>query len=305
MPFERDLLEKETSLAVNAKNAYRYGFQGQEMDDEIKGEGNSVNFSYRMHDPRVGRFFAVDPLAWKYPHNSPYAFSENIVIDHIELEGLEKSNIKHAKQRAIIRVRRDFSGAGWFGKLFGLSRGKYIKNTVRPGRFKSSGNHKNEDIKTGKEDINTDPNRTGKAPDPREEQKKKIENDESEEAQEQEIEFQIPFEPASDKISEMDVLKEMKDFLGDSDNEIINIEIITETLDPRRTKDGNENQTYGIVIQGKDKKTSNTKDLLDARAKVLGEHIRGRTKRKNKYESSTSTTVKITYKEKPSDDEDH
>jgi RHS repeat-associated protein len=69
---------------------YRYGFQGQEMDDELKGEGNSLNYTYRMHDPRVGRFFAVDPLAPKYPHNSPYAFSENRVLDCIELEGLEK-----------------------------------------------------------------------------------------------------------------------------------------------------------------------------------------------------------------------
>jgi RHS repeat-associated protein len=67
----------------------RHGFQGQEMDDEIKGEGNSVNYTYRMHDPRIGRFFAIDPLSPKYPHNSPYAFSENRVIDGIELEGLE------------------------------------------------------------------------------------------------------------------------------------------------------------------------------------------------------------------------
>jgi RHS repeat-associated protein len=68
---------------------YRYGFQGQEKDDEVKGEGNSINYKYRMHDPRIGRFFAVDPLAPKYPHNSPYAFSENRVIDGVELEGLE------------------------------------------------------------------------------------------------------------------------------------------------------------------------------------------------------------------------
>ena len=43
-----------------------------------------------MHDPRVGRFFAVDPLAKQYPWNSPYAFSENRLIDAVELEGLEK-----------------------------------------------------------------------------------------------------------------------------------------------------------------------------------------------------------------------
>jgi len=68
---------------------YRYGFQAQESDDEVKGDGNSVNYKYRMHDPRLGRFFAVDPLAPKYPHNSPYAFSENKVIAWGELEGLE------------------------------------------------------------------------------------------------------------------------------------------------------------------------------------------------------------------------
>jgi RHS repeat-associated protein len=68
---------------------YRYGFQGQLLDDEVKGNGNSLNYKYRMHDPRIGRFFAVDPLASDFPWNSSYAFSENRVIDAIELEGAE------------------------------------------------------------------------------------------------------------------------------------------------------------------------------------------------------------------------
>jgi RHS repeat-associated protein len=69
---------------------YRYGFQGQEKDDEIKGgEGKSLNYTFRMHDPRVGRFLSLDPLAKQYPFNSPYAFAENRVIDGIELEGGE------------------------------------------------------------------------------------------------------------------------------------------------------------------------------------------------------------------------
>jgi RHS repeat-associated protein len=75
----------------------RHSFQGQEQDPEIKGEGNSINYTYRMHDPRVGRFFTLDPLAPAYPHNSPYAFSENRVIDKIELEGLEAWEPKNAK----------------------------------------------------------------------------------------------------------------------------------------------------------------------------------------------------------------
>ena len=42
-----------------------------------------------MHDPRVGRFFARDPLEPKYPELSPYQFSSNTPIMAIELEGLE------------------------------------------------------------------------------------------------------------------------------------------------------------------------------------------------------------------------
>jgi len=76
-------------------DGYRYSFQGQEHDDEVKGEGNSVNYKYRMHDPRLGRFFAVDPLAAKYAHNSTYSFCENKVIHCIELEGLEAWEVKN------------------------------------------------------------------------------------------------------------------------------------------------------------------------------------------------------------------
>jgi RHS repeat-associated protein len=68
---------------------YRYGFQGQERDDEIRGGGMSYNYEYRMHDPRVGRFLSVDPLSPDYPWNSPYAFSENRLVDGIDLEGRE------------------------------------------------------------------------------------------------------------------------------------------------------------------------------------------------------------------------
>ncbi|MBL7900104.1 MAG: hypothetical protein JNJ99_16305 [Crocinitomicaceae bacterium] len=72
---------------------YRYSFQGQEKDDEVVGASNSINYTYRMHDVRVGRFFAVDPLAGYYAWNSPYAFSGNQVIHAVELEGLESNVI--------------------------------------------------------------------------------------------------------------------------------------------------------------------------------------------------------------------
>ena len=42
-----------------------------------------------MHDPRLGRFFAIDPLFKEYPNYTPYSFSGNKVIASVEFEGLE------------------------------------------------------------------------------------------------------------------------------------------------------------------------------------------------------------------------
>lgn len=75
---------------LNDPIGYRFGFQGQEGDNEINGEGNSYAFKYRIHDPRLGRFLSVDPLAKDYAWNSTYAFAENSPIAFMDLEGLER-----------------------------------------------------------------------------------------------------------------------------------------------------------------------------------------------------------------------
>ena len=82
-------MEERTGSA----EGYRFGFQGQETDDEVYGAENAVSFKYRVHDARIGRFLSLDPLAPEYPWNSPYAFSENRVTDAVELEGLESFKI--------------------------------------------------------------------------------------------------------------------------------------------------------------------------------------------------------------------
>lgn len=71
----------------------RWKFQGQEHIDDLALNWDS--FKWRNHQPDIGRFFNVDPLAEKFVHNSTYAFSENHVTSHIELEGLEKLSIKN------------------------------------------------------------------------------------------------------------------------------------------------------------------------------------------------------------------
>ncbi len=62
-----------------------------------------------MHDPRIGRFFAVDPLAYKFPFYSPYHFSSNSVILSKELEGLESSVILNYPELTI-EIQADQNG---------------------------------------------------------------------------------------------------------------------------------------------------------------------------------------------------
>jgi len=69
---------------------YRYGFNGMERDDEVKGRGNSYDFGARMYDSRLGRFFAVDDSTKKYPFLSPYLFAGNKPIAAIDKNGDEE-----------------------------------------------------------------------------------------------------------------------------------------------------------------------------------------------------------------------
>ncbi len=57
---------------------YRYGFNGKENDNEVKGDGNQQDYGERVYDPRTGRFYSVDPLAHKFTSWSPYnAMADN------------------------------------------------------------------------------------------------------------------------------------------------------------------------------------------------------------------------------------
>ena len=83
---------KAAGKLENKKNK----FQGQEYNDDLGID--MYEFKYRMDDPQTGRFWQVDPLADKYVHNSTYAFSENKVTSHVELEGLEAVEVSTVTQ---------------------------------------------------------------------------------------------------------------------------------------------------------------------------------------------------------------
>lgn len=68
---------------------YRYGYNGMEKDDEVKGDNNSYDFGARMYAPRIGRWLSLDPLMAKYPNQSPYAAFNNNPIYFSDPKGFE------------------------------------------------------------------------------------------------------------------------------------------------------------------------------------------------------------------------
>jgi RHS repeat-associated protein len=67
--------------------AYRYGFNGKENDNEVKGAGNQLDFGARIYDSRLGRWFSPDPLEAKFTSFSPYNYSLNSPIIFKDIDG--------------------------------------------------------------------------------------------------------------------------------------------------------------------------------------------------------------------------
>ncbi|MCX6263177.1 MAG: hypothetical protein NTZ47_01365, partial [Bacteroidetes bacterium] len=83
---------------------YRYGFNGKENDNEVKGEGNQQDYGMRIYDGRIGKFLSVDPLTSHYPFYTPYAFAGNKPIQYVDLDGTEETLYGLAKDGAFGRT---------------------------------------------------------------------------------------------------------------------------------------------------------------------------------------------------------
>ena len=78
---------------------YRYGFNGKERDDEVKGAANQIDYGMRVYDPRIARFLSIDPLASKYPWYTPYQYAGNMPVWMTDLDGAEPNPSQYLDQR--------------------------------------------------------------------------------------------------------------------------------------------------------------------------------------------------------------
>ncbi|WP_295121516.1 RHS repeat-associated core domain-containing protein [uncultured Chitinophaga sp.] len=78
---------------------YRYGFNGKENDNEVKGEGNQQDYGMRIYNARLGKFLSVDPITNHYPELTPYQFASNTPLQGIDLDGMELLKVNSSAYR--------------------------------------------------------------------------------------------------------------------------------------------------------------------------------------------------------------
>ena len=82
--------EQPDEEAVAANGRYRFGFNGMEKDDEVYGAtGTSYTTEFRGYDPRIGRWWSVDPES-SHPLMigiSPYGYCYNNPTVFVDKEG--------------------------------------------------------------------------------------------------------------------------------------------------------------------------------------------------------------------------
>ncbi len=108
---EQNILLSEKSCA----DPYRFGYQGSEKDNEVSGEGNSYTTEFRQLDPRLGRWFSVDPVF--QPWQSPYTSMDNNPIGLNDVLGDKTGDKDTKKINGVDHDRTELSGDPGVGEM--------------------------------------------------------------------------------------------------------------------------------------------------------------------------------------------
>ncbi len=86
--------------AWSSGSEYRYGFNGQEQDDEVYGNGNLNTAEFWGYDARLGRRWNLDPIC--QTSLSPYATMDNNPIGKNDINGDRADEPRGKARKSII-----------------------------------------------------------------------------------------------------------------------------------------------------------------------------------------------------------
>ncbi|MBP2833293.1 hypothetical protein J8281_13950 [Aquimarina sp. U1-2] len=119
------------------REPYRYGYQGQEVDDET----GKPAFELRLYDPRINRWLTPDPYG---EYHSPYLSMGNNWISNVDPDGGCVSCLPSFETLQSIGDAAFFSSTGFFnsGTLLdevAITDGFYLGNHIAPAISELSG----------------------------------------------------------------------------------------------------------------------------------------------------------------------
>jgi len=133
-------------------NEYRYGFNGHEKSDEIKGKGNSYTADFWEFDPRVGKRWNPDPVV--KVGETPYSAFSNNPIWLIDLKGADTTVNTPGKGTIDLPTGATFTTFKKDDKEFGIKAGDVSSITYNGhnysslfSRMKFKGYYDDEDVK--------------------------------------------------------------------------------------------------------------------------------------------------------------
>jgi RHS repeat-associated protein len=111
-PFGVELKGRNFSKTGSSEK-FRFGYQGSEKDDEVKGEGNSYTTFFRQLDPRLGMWFSIDPVT--QPWQSTYCSMNNNPIKNNDFRGDEVpiTSTNKSDRKAFCKLLHDITGGSY------------------------------------------------------------------------------------------------------------------------------------------------------------------------------------------------
>lgn len=117
---------------LQEKIEYRFAFNGKEKDNETYGDGNEYDYDARIYNPRLGRWFSVDPLYKGHSYVSPFKSLCNNPIVFIDPDGrveYETVTIKSEKTGKSITIKKvvsqDVMTDGKYQSYYDAEEGKF------------------------------------------------------------------------------------------------------------------------------------------------------------------------------------